>query len=42
MGNNLEGNIPKELAKLKALKKLDLNRNPLGCVITPTVGGLNA
>ena len=39
VGNRLEGNIPKELAKLKALKKLDLNRNPLGGVITPTVGG---
>ena len=42
VGNRLEGNIPKELAKLQALKKLDLNRNPLGGVITPTVGGLNA
>ena len=42
MGNRLEGNIPKELANLQALKKLDLNRIPLGRVITPTVRGLNA
>ena len=42
VGNRLEGNIPKELANLQALKKLDLNRIPLGRVITPTVRGLNA
>ena len=41
MATNLNG-MPKELAWLQELKKLNLKRNPLGSAIPPGLGGLNA
>ena len=39
VSNKLEGNIPKELAKLQAPNKLSLNGNPLGGVIPRELRG---
>ena len=41
MGNTLEAGIPRELAKLQSLKKLNLNGNPEASY-PPGQGGLNA
>ena len=40
VSNKLDGNIPKEFAKLQAPKKFSLNGNPLGGVIPRELRGL--